>query len=67
MEPRSSAELWNYQQIALGFNYRMSDIHAALGRSQFNRTEDFVNKRQQIAADYNERLADLPRPPAVSA
>lgn len=60
MEPRSREELWNYQQIALGYNYRMSDIHAALGKSQYGRTEDFVNIRQQIADDYNRRLADLP-------
>ena len=60
MEPQRNTELWNYQQISIGFNYRMSDIHAALGRSQFGRTEDFVNKRQRIAAEYNQRLADLP-------
>lgn len=60
MEPRDSTELWNYQQIALGYNYRMTDIHAALGKSQFGRTESFVDKRQQIAAEYNQRLADLP-------
>jgi UDP-4-amino-4,6-dideoxy-N-acetyl-beta-L-altrosamine transaminase len=60
MRARSASEIWNYQQIALGFNYRMTDIHAALGLSQFARLDEFVAARQKIAELYNQALADLP-------
>lgn len=50
---------WYYQQIDLGFNYRMSDIHAALGLSQMQRLEEFVAKRHLIAREYNELLSGL--------
>lgn len=51
---------WYYEQIALGFNYRMTDIQAALGVSQLNRLERFLERRRQLAARYDELLADLP-------
>lgn len=51
---------WYYQQVALGFNYRMTDIQAALGASQMTRLDKYVAKRHQIAKTYNELLADLP-------
>ncbi len=51
---------WYYQQIDLGFNYRMTDIQAALGLSQMRRLDEFVNKRHAIAQRYDELLADLP-------
>lgn len=51
---------WYYQQIDLGFNYRMTDVQAALGLSQLNRLDDYVAKRHQIAARYNELLSELP-------
>jgi len=51
---------WYYQQTDLGFNYRLSDIHAALGLSQLQRLDQYVLIRQTLAARYNERLADLP-------
>jgi UDP-4-amino-4,6-dideoxy-N-acetyl-beta-L-altrosamine transaminase len=51
---------WYYQQVALGFNYRMTDIQAALGVSQMKRLEGYVTRRHQIAQRYNELLADLP-------
>ncbi len=60
MHPRAPDELWNYQQIALGFNYRMTDIHAALGLSQLQRLDEFVAKRQTIAKRYDELLANMP-------
>lgn len=60
MQVRPTHELWNYQQIALGFNYRMTDIQAALGLSQMNRLDDFVTRRHVIANIYQEKLADLP-------
>lgn len=51
---------WYYEQIDLGYNYRMTDVHAALGISQMRRLEEFVIKRHQIANKYFELLADLP-------
>ena len=51
---------WYYQQIELGFNYRMTDIQAALGLSQMSRLDDFVAKRHQIASRYNALLKGLP-------
>jgi len=51
---------WYYQQIDLGFNYRMTDIHAALGISQIRRMDEFVARRRKLARRYNTLLADLP-------
>lgn len=53
-------EIWNYQQITLGFNYRMTDIQAALGLSQMQRLGEFVDKRRSLAASYDEFLGNLP-------
>ena len=60
MFPRPAEEIWNYQQIALGFNYRMTDIQAALGVSQMRRLDEFVAKRHAIAKRYDELFADMP-------
>ncbi|MEI6269960.1 MAG: UDP-4-amino-4,6-dideoxy-N-acetyl-beta-L-altrosamine transaminase [Methylococcaceae bacterium] len=60
MQPRPPEEIWNYQQIDLGFNYRMTDIQAALGVSQLQRLDEFVTKRHNIAKRYDELLADMP-------
>lgn len=60
MVPQAPEELWYYQQIGLGFNYRMTDIHAALGLSQMRRLDEFVTKRHIIARRYDELLAGLP-------
>jgi UDP-4-amino-4,6-dideoxy-N-acetyl-beta-L-altrosamine transaminase len=51
---------WYYQQIDLGFNYRMTDLQAALGLSQMSRLDEFVNKRHDIAYRYNQDLGILP-------
>jgi dTDP-4-amino-4,6-dideoxygalactose transaminase len=51
---------WYYQQVALGFNYRMTDMQAALGVSQMTRLTDYVKRRQEIAQRYNQLLAELP-------
>lgn len=51
---------WYYQQVALGYNYRMTDIQAALGVSQMNRLTQYVARRHEIADRYNQLLADLP-------
>lgn len=51
---------WYYEQIELGFNYRMTELQAALGVSQMQRLDDFVAKRHELAQRYNELLKDLP-------
>ena len=51
---------WYYEQHALGFNYRMCDIQAALGRSQMARLADFLAARRHRAARYREMLSGLP-------
>lgn len=51
---------WYYEQQALGFNYRITDIQAALGLSQLARIERFLARRRALAARYDELLADLP-------
>lgn len=57
---RQSDGAWYYQQIDLGFNYRMTELQAGLGVSQMKRLEQFVAKRHQIAKRYNELFANLP-------
>jgi UDP-4-amino-4,6-dideoxy-N-acetyl-beta-L-altrosamine transaminase len=51
---------WYYQQIDLGYNYRMTDLQAALGLSQMQRLDDFVIQRHVIAKRYNQLLVDCP-------
>lgn len=51
---------WYYQQLELGFNYRMTDIQAALGLSQLQRLDQFIAKRRDIAAQYRQQLQGLP-------
>lgn len=51
---------WDYQQIELGFNYRMTDIQAALGASQLQRLEAYIARRHALADRYDRLLADLP-------
>lgn len=51
---------WYYQQVALGYNYRMTDLQAALGVSQMTRLHQYVQRRHEIAARYDQLLAELP-------
>jgi UDP-4-amino-4,6-dideoxy-N-acetyl-beta-L-altrosamine transaminase len=50
---------WYYEQLTLGFNYRMTDIQAALGASQMERLDAFIARRHEIAARYDAELAGL--------
>lgn len=51
---------WYYEQIDLGFNYRMTELQAALGVSQMERLNDFITNRHRLAQRYNQLLASLP-------
>ncbi|HIK35522.1 MULTISPECIES: UDP-4-amino-4,6-dideoxy-N-acetyl-beta-L-altrosamine transaminase [unclassified Thermosynechococcus] len=51
---------WYYQQLELGFNYRMTDLQAALGLRQLQRLDLFVERRRFLAQRYHQYLADLP-------
>ena len=51
---------WYYQQVELGFNYRMTEMQAALGVTQMDRLDEYISARAALAARYNQALADLP-------
>jgi dTDP-4-amino-4,6-dideoxygalactose transaminase len=59
MEVRPNDEIWNYQQIDLGFNYRMTEMQAALGLSQLQKLDEFVAHRQNIASYYDQALSGV--------
>lgn len=60
MQSRPSDEIWNYQQVGLGFNYRITELQAALGLSQLSRLKEFVKRRHEIAERYDQVFADFP-------
>jgi UDP-4-amino-4,6-dideoxy-N-acetyl-beta-L-altrosamine transaminase len=60
MQARPLDEIWNYQQIALGFNYRMTELQAALGMSQLKKLDDFLIIRRTIAKYYDEIFNAMP-------
>lgn len=51
---------WYYQQVDLGFNYRMTELQAALGLTQMERLDNYVSRRHELARRYDFLLADLP-------
>lgn len=51
---------WYYQQVALGYNYRMTELQGALGITQMQRLDQFVSQRHVLAKRYNELLSELP-------
>jgi UDP-4-amino-4,6-dideoxy-N-acetyl-beta-L-altrosamine transaminase len=55
-----NAGSWHYEQQCLGFNYRMTDVHAALGLSQLERVNDWILRRTHLADRYDAKLAGLP-------
>lgn len=59
-EIESSDGPWYYEQSGLGFNYRLTDMQAALGLSQLARLDAFLDERRRLAARYHTRLAHLP-------
>lgn len=54
---------WYYQQVDLGYNYRMTELQAALGVSQMQRLDEYVTRRHQLARRYDRLLGDLPLAP----
>ena len=60
MQLRPVDEIWNYQQLQLGFNYRMTEMQAALGLSQLKQLDNFVLQRHAHAAVYDKAFKDLP-------
>lgn len=64
---RESKPGWYYEQITLGYNYRMTDLQAALGISQFDRIEEFLSNRLRIVSNYNKLLSVMDiRLPSIS-
>ena len=56
---------WYYEQVSLGYNYRITDFQCALGISQMRRLDEFVARRAELATRYDEMLVDLPVSPLV--
>lgn len=50
---------WYYEQQHLGYNYRLTDVQSALGTSQMNKIDDFINRRREIVKQYNEAFKEL--------
>lgn len=58
---REAAGTWEWDQVELGYNYRIADINCALGRSQLKKQHEWVESRRQIAQRYRDALADVPQ------
>ena len=57
---REAAGQWYYEQLDLGYNYRITELQAALGTSQSRRLSEYVLRRRTLATQYNSLLSDLP-------
>ena len=57
---KESEGIWYYQQVGLGYNYRMTDIQAALGISQMQRIDLFIKNRHKLRQRYDQQLSQLP-------
>lgn len=60
MTVRTDEGAWYYEQLELGFNYRMTDVHAALGLSQLTRLKNYVERRNVLAKRYDQLLEGFP-------
>ena len=60
MEDAPHEGMWYYEQLSLGYNYRMTDFQAALLLSQLNKLERFKKRRQEIVERYNEEFSHIP-------
>lgn len=60
MEEAPHEGMWYYEQISLGYNYRMTDFQAALLVSQLNKLDGFIKRRKEIVARYNDAFKDVP-------
>lgn len=58
-DERAGEVTWEYDVVELGYNYRLTDFQCALGRSQLRRLPEFVERRRQIAAAYDDALAEM--------
>lgn len=58
---------WSQDMTLLGYNYRLSDLHAALGSSQLQRLSSFIQKRQTIADRYNSELTEPLQKPLIKS
>jgi UDP-4-amino-4,6-dideoxy-N-acetyl-beta-L-altrosamine transaminase len=69
IEPTPDEGPWAYDIVDIGFNYRLTDIHAALGTSQLGKLHAYVVRRNELAARYRNELAGLPvrLPPGAPA
>lgn len=52
-------EKWNYEQLYLGYNYRLTDIQSALGISQMNKLDNFIKRRKELVKMYNKYLSEI--------
>ena len=59
LDSKGAVNPWSYEQIELGFNYRMNELEAALGLSQLRRLDGFIGRRAELSARYDRRLAPL--------
>lgn len=57
---RAGSGSWFYEMVELGYNYRLSDIHSALGESQLKKLGSSVNRRRAIAQQYNDSFFEMP-------